>query len=167
MVHYTYPCTTAYTTGIGGVSPNCILSRPCFDYPCYRLMDHHSSTNSASCIHIYPLPSVRYVLHIICKIPPMMLMDFTAYIIFPCFLSLHQLFGSLLPHQVYHHMHVSHMWTDCFSHLIHQGYFTIFVLGVSDKSVPVHESHTSIIMVWLFICCISCHSKYYGWWHID
>ena len=101
VVHYTNP-RTACTTGISRVSSNRILSRPCFDYPCYRLTDHRSGTNSASCIHIYPLPSVWYVLHITCEIPPIMLMNFTAYIIFPRFLSLHQLFGSLLPRRVYH-----------------------------------------------------------------
>src|ERR1700677_185168 len=71
--------------------------RPLLRSSTYGLTDHCSCTNSASCIHIYPLHSLQYVLHIICEIPPMMLMDFAASIIFPCFLSLHQLFGSLLP----------------------------------------------------------------------
>jgi len=67
------------------------------------------------------------------------LTNFTASIIFPRFLALHRLFGSFLPRRIYHRTHVSRMRHDRFGRLVNQGYFTIFVLGVSDKSVPIRE----------------------------
>lgn len=67
------------------------------------------------------------------------------------FLALHQLFGSFLLRQIYHGTHVSCIWADWFGCLVHQGYFTIFVLGASDKSVPVHECHANLLIILLFI----------------
>jgi hypothetical protein len=64
---------------------------------------------------------------------------FAASIIFPRFLALHQLFGLFLPRRLYHRTHISCMRADWFERLVHQGYFTIFVLSVSSKSVPICE----------------------------
>ena len=80
------------------------------------------------------------------EILSLVLTHFAASIVFPRFLALHRLFGSFLPRRLHHRTHISRMRADGFERLVHRGYFTIFVLGVSSKSVPVREYLTNILM---------------------
>jgi hypothetical protein len=82
------------------------------------------------------------------------LTDFPASIIYPRFLALHQLFGSFQPRQIYHRTHVSHMRTDRYARLVHLRYFTIFILGISDRSVPIRECDTNLCKVRWLICIL-------------
>jgi hypothetical protein len=43
-------------------------------------------------------------------------------------------------------------------HLVHQGHFTIFVLGFSDKSVPLRECHAPSPYYFIVYFPPSCHS---------
>jgi len=93
---------------------------------------------------------------------------FAASIIFPRFLALHQLFSSFLPRRLYHRTHVSRMRADRFERLVHRGSFTIFVLGVSSKSVPIRECSTNIFMAILFtFLLISCQRSNNSQRYID
>jgi hypothetical protein len=88
-----------------------------------------------------------------------LLTDFAASIICPRLLALHQLFGSFLPRRIYHRTHVSRMRADRYARLVHLRYFTIFVIGVSDRSVPIREYDINLCKVQWLICILSCHSR--------
>jgi hypothetical protein len=69
-----------------------------------------------------------------------------ASIILPQFLALRQLVSK---HHIYHHSHISHICSDQMQTLIHHEPFTIFVLGISDVSIPIHEFLLSVFITQL------------------
>jgi hypothetical protein len=67
--------------------------------------------------------------------------DWAASIILPQFLALGQLISE---RHIYHRSHISRMRSDRMQSLIHHKPFTIFVLGISEVSIPIRECELHI-----------------------
>jgi hypothetical protein len=113
------------------------LSTPLFEHQNLQSLSAGLTALSAYTIMLtYTLGELHFIFHFCYG----NLMRSAAYLLFPQFLGFGKFFVCFGRRYRYHRTHISRMRDDRFRRLMHGNHFTIFVLGASDKSVPIGKS---------------------------